>query len=108
MSATLALVLVALNWRIGRQRAVIWRCLMALVLFWLFVWLSPQIYYWYYRLIFDGLPVQSVIGTPPTPFDLIRLIGFSDRHDLSHHGQGVLGWAMALTALWPQRHPTGI
>ncbi len=84
------------------------RCLLALVLFWLFVWLSPQIYYWYYLLIFDGLPVQSVIGTPPTPFDLIRLIGFSDRHDLSHHGQGVLGWALVLTALWPQRHPTGI
>ena len=23
--------------------------------FWLFVWLSPQVYYQYYRLIFDGI-----------------------------------------------------
>ena len=32
--------------------------------FWLFVWLSPQVYYQYYRLIFDGLPVQWGRWTP--------------------------------------------
>ena len=41
------------------------RLVAAAGLFWVFLWLSPQVYYAYYQLIFDGLPVQIVIGWPP-------------------------------------------
>lgn len=62
-------------------------------LFWLFVWLSPQVYYLYYQMIFDGLPWQIVIKWPPPGLqDLGALAGFSGPRTLSAHGQGVLIW----------------
>ena len=65
--------------------------------FWLFVWLSPQVYYQYYRLIFDGLPVQWVVGRPELG-EAMRLLTFTGPANLSAHGQGVLGWAMLCVA----------
>mmetsp|Transcript_24008 Transcript_24008/g.44072 ORF Transcript_24008/g.44072 Transcript_24008/m.44072 type:complete len:132 (+) Transcript_24008:5493-5888(+) len=72
-------------------------------LFICFVWASPQGYYMYYRLIFDGLPAQWVIGALPPPQQMISLLTFQHQATLSAHSVGVLGWAMLAVALWPQR-----
>ncbi len=73
----------------------------AAVAFWAFVWLSPQLYYAYYLMIFDGLPLQIVVRWPPGPGALIELLGFQTRATLSEHSKGVLGWIMVAVALWP-------
>lgn len=75
----------------------------AALLFWLFVWLSPQAYYTYYRTIIDGLPRQSVIGPPPGPAALARLATFAGRADLSTHGKGALFWLLVAAAVLPAR-----
>lgn len=72
-------------------------------LFILFVWASPQGYYIYYRMIIDGLPAQSVLGPLPPPQDIIALLTFQYRASLSAHSVGILGWAMLVVALLPQR-----
>jgi len=66
----------------------------ALVVFWLFVWLTPQIYYLFYQIIFDGLPYQIVIGGPPGPGGLINLLLFQGPATLAAHAMGVLGWTL--------------
>ncbi|MEL6807798.1 MAG: hypothetical protein AAFO97_08455 [Pseudomonadota bacterium] len=73
------------------------------VLFIFFVWASPQGYYAYYRLVFDGLPAQTVLGAPPRPEVLIALLTFQGPATLSAHSVGVLGWAMLVVALLPRR-----
>lgn len=70
-----------------------------------FIWLSPQGYYTYYRLIFDGLPAQSVIGTPPRPDDVLAYLTFSGRATLSAHATGALGWLLLGLAFAPRRRP---
>lgn len=108
LSTVLAIGLVTMTWQITCRRKLMLRLLAALALFWLFVWLSPQVYYGYYMLLFDGLPVQRVIRTPPSLFDLAKLLGFVGGNDLSGHGLGVLGWVILLTALRPQRYASAI
>ncbi|MEO0862868.1 MAG: hypothetical protein AAFY65_19920 [Pseudomonadota bacterium] len=83
-------------WRLQAPRLV--RSLAALALFWLFVWLSPQVYYAYYQLIFD-VPAQWVIGRPPGPGALLRLLTFTQEASLSRHGQGLLGWSLIAMAV---------
>lgn len=99
LSAALFCVMLLLVRRIGRGRPRAARTAIALVLFWAFEWLSPQVYYLYYWMIIDGLPVQSVIGPPPGPAHIARLLTFSESHSLSAHGRGLLGWAMLAAAL---------
>ena len=72
------------------------RLAVALIVFWNFLWLSPQIYYIYYWLIIEGLPLQWVLGAPPSPATILRLLTFGADATLSAHGQGVLGWALIL------------
>jgi hypothetical protein len=94
----LAVGLLALVRRYCRGEA--WRrVLRALVLYWLFLWLSPQAYYGYYMLIFDGLPLQFVIGWPPGLEEVFRRLTFTGPATLAAHGQGVLGWAVAVVAV---------
>lgn len=98
ITLTLSVALLWLTYRLARRRALLIRLATAAVLFALFVWLSPQIYYTYYLQIFDGLPVQWVVKWPD-PGRLIRLITFQDQVSLSDHGKGVLFWAMTLVSL---------
>jgi len=98
--ALLALVLMrVLVW----HKAMILRPFLWGVVFISFVWLSPQGYYTYYRLIFDGLPAQSVIKSPPPLQQLFALMTFSGPANLSAHSTGVLGWLLLLAAFWPHR-----
>ncbi|MDH3667381.1 MAG: hypothetical protein OEN23_10680 [Paracoccaceae bacterium] len=94
-------VLVWLTWKAAKRvcrgglaRRLVW----ALGLFWAFLWLSPQIYYAYYWLIFPDLPVQWVIRWPPGPAWVGRLLAFQGPATLSAHGQGALGWALIIGA----------
>lgn len=77
------------------------RLAMALGLFWGFVWLSPQIYYLYYQAVIPGLPWQIVIGWPPSPAEILRLIGFQAAASLSDHSKGAMAWVFLAWAAWP-------
>ena len=66
VSVNLMLISFWVLYRLSRNYSVLVRLPMALALFYLFVWVSPQAYYQYYRLIFLDLPQQLVIkGAPP-------------------------------------------
>jgi hypothetical protein len=75
------------------------RLVAAAGLFWGFLWLSPQVYYAYYQLIFEGLPVQIVIGWPPGAETVLRRLVFAGPATLAAHGQGVLGWVLVVGAV---------
>ncbi|MEM6662119.1 MAG: hypothetical protein AAF666_08065 [Pseudomonadota bacterium] len=76
-----------------RQRLLV-RLSGALMLFWVFVWASPQIYYQYYILIIPDLPWQWVIWPPASPRDAFELLFFQGPQNLSAHSQGLLGWSL--------------
>jgi len=94
ISATLFLAMLLAARALLSDRPVPVRVGGALVLFWLFVWASPQIYYQYYRTIMPGLPQQWVIWPPPGPGAALELLLFQGPRSLSAHGQGLLGWAL--------------
>lgn len=84
--------------RTGVARFIIWAAV-----YLGFVWISPQGYYAYYRIIFDDLPAQWVIGNPPAARELLELLSFRAPRTLSAHGIGILGWLMLVVTVWPQR-----
>ena len=67
-----------------------------IAVFWVFLWLSPQVYYLFYQIIFDGLPWQTIVGGPPNPAVLIDIYLFSGPATLAGHAKGVLGWTLFL------------
>jgi hypothetical protein len=98
VSVLLVLGVLALARRLCRGRLGR-RLVAAAGLFWVFLWLSPQVYYAYYQLIFDGLPVQIVIGWPPGAETVLRRLAFAGPATLAAHGQGVLGWVLVAGAV---------
>ncbi len=90
------------SWRMMRGRRWPVRLGLGAIAFWLFEWLSPQMFYTYYRLIVPGLPAQWVIGWPPGPGALAELLAFQGQASLSAHGRGALGWLLIAAALWPR------
>ncbi len=85
-------------WRFpGRSRPV--RAGWAVLVFWGFVWLSPQVYYTLYLTFFDGLPLQTVIQSPPALGEILALLTFQDKVALAEHGKGILGVALILISL---------
>ncbi|MFL4468580.1 hypothetical protein ACERZ8_01340 [Tateyamaria armeniaca] len=103
LSVLFALVALAVTRLMTYYRPLVIRIPIWAVLFITFVWASPQGYYTYYRLIFDGLPAQSVLGALPRPEEMIALLTFRHSATLSAHSLGVLGWAMLAIAIWPRR-----
>jgi len=101
VTVLMVLGMLALARRVCRGK--LWRRLLwAAGLFWVFLWLSPQVYYAYYQLVFSGLPVQIVIGWPPGAETVLRRLAFAGPATLAAHGQGVLGWALAVLAVRPR------
>ena len=98
VTALLVLGVLALARRLRRGRPGR-RLVAAAGLFWVFLWLSPQVYYVYYQLIFEGLPVQIVIGWPPGAEPVLRRLAFAGPATLAAHGQGVLGWVLVVGAV---------
>ncbi|MEM8793321.1 MAG: hypothetical protein AAGE80_16990 [Pseudomonadota bacterium] len=92
LSGLLSAGMLALAWWLGRSIAwVLWVC----VAFWLFLWLSPQVYYTYYLFLFDGLPVQVVVKWPPLGLEALRFaVAFEHGESLRGIGLGALFWGM--------------
>ncbi|MEM1317291.1 MAG: hypothetical protein AAGF29_03395, partial [Pseudomonadota bacterium] len=103
LSATLAIIWLWSTWCLAKDRALWQRLVISLVAFALFDWLTPQIYYFYYLAAIGDLPLQVVIDLPPTPMDLLRLLTFSERSNLSFHSRGLLGWVLIAIALMQSR-----
>ena len=105
LSILLAVCTLWLTRRVARNRPWAIRLLIALVAVFAFEWLSPQLYYLYYIQLFE-LPLQLVIGMPPTPTDLLRILTFTAQPDLSHLSRGVLAWALILASLFQRSRAT--
>ncbi len=104
LSATLALLTLWAARRVMRRNSVLGRLATALVAFALFVWLSPQVYYAYYLMIFDGLPLQWVIGWPALR-DVVDLATFTGPANMSAHSQGLLFWVLIGLAIRAPKAP---
>ncbi len=100
ISTVLFIFMLFVTNRLLYQRALWVRIAGALVLFWLFIWMSPQVYYTYYRVLIPTLPLQWVIWPPDSPLVAVRYLFFQGPQNLSAHSQGLLGWfLMAVTFL---------
>ncbi len=98
ISTVLSAVVLYGIFRLARGRALVWRLVIGLIGYGLFIWLAPQVYYTYYFFYFDSLPAQIVVGAPPSPIYLGRLMMFLENANLSFHSQGALGWASLIVA----------
>lgn len=74
------------------------RISLALVLLWGFDWLSPQVYYAYYRAIIPDLPAQWVVGWPPPPWRVGEILALLGPATLSEHAKAALGWGLLVWA----------
>ena len=92
------------HWRLPLYMPLILRMGIGLVGFFAFEWLSVQVYYQYYRLIFDGLPAQWVADLLRTLGTALPILSFSGDQSLSAHARGILGWAMVLLPLVRRYH----
>lgn len=103
LSLVLAGLLVFASWCLARRLGPAAGVVFAVLLLFLFVWLSPQVYYFYYMTLFEDLPWQAVIKAPPSPVKLLKLLAFQDEATLSAHGKGLLAWCMVLAAAFGER-----
>jgi len=98
LSVILTSLILWTAWRLMARRNVTTRLVLAVTLFFAFVWLSPQIYYTYYLTLFEGLPWQIVVKRPPDPMTLWHILSFQHGATLSAHSLGLLGWALIVMA----------
>jgi hypothetical protein len=107
LSLVLSVLMVLASRRVLAPYGSLTRIAGALVMFWLFVWMSPQVYYMYYRMIIPDLPLQWVIWPPRGPGQALQMLFFQYRANLSAHGQGILGWCLIAAPFvgrpWPKR-----
>jgi len=86
LSILLSGALIWMTAGLARAKPLPVRLAIAALAFYGFVWLSPQIYYVYYIMIFDTLPWQTVIKAPPGGGDLVKIMLFQGGATLSAHG----------------------
>jgi hypothetical protein len=79
------------------------RLLLAPVFLWVFVWLSPQVFYLYYMALFDHLPLHNVVQSPPRPSQIMHLLSFAGKATLPQHATGLLGWGLTVLAVLGER-----
>jgi len=103
ISAVLFLLMLFAAWRALSGMPFWLRIISALGLFYVFVWVSPQIYYMYYRMIIPDLPLQWVIWPRPNIWDAMEMLIFQGPQNLSAHSQGLLGWAIVAVAIFRRR-----
>ena len=78
------------------------------LLYFAFVWLSPQVYYLYYQTIIPGLPAQWVIKSlPETIFTATESLAMGPHGSLSDHSKGWLGRFLLFSSLaYGLQHPS--
>jgi hypothetical protein len=79
------------------------RLLLAPAFLWVFIWLSPQVFYLYYMTLFDDLVLQNVLQLPPGPLQIMHLLSFTSKATLSQHAAGLLGWGVIVLAILGER-----
>lgn len=99
LSGCLALLLLWVFWKTSSRFGTLVKVLLAFLCLWGFVWISPQVYYLYYWLIFEDLPLQMVIQSPPGIQTIVELISFKGKATLSDHSKGALFWLMILMVI---------
>ncbi len=104
ISLALLCMMVLLSLKLFKNKPVIVRIIIAIGLFYLFIWLSPQLYYAYYLLIFMDLPIQLVIKAPPGIGPLVKILTLQNSATLSNHSLAFLGWALISLALMKRRN----
>jgi hypothetical protein len=104
ISLALLCVMVFLSLKLIKNKHVLVRIIIAIGLFYLFIWLSPQLYYAYYLLIFMDLPIQLVIKAPPGIGPLVKILTLQNSATLSNHSLTFLGWALISLALMKRRN----
>ncbi len=104
ISLALLCMMVLLSLKLFKNKPVIVRIIIAIGLFYLFIWLSPQLYYAYYLLIFMDLPIQLVIKAPPGIGPLVKILTLQNSATLSNHSVAFLGWALISLALMKRRN----
>ena len=109
LSLSMFTILVWATRALTKNKGLALKIIIPLGLFYLFVWLAPQIYYTYYFLTFDNLGMQNVIKAPPNPIDIVKFLSFQDRATFSAHSKGLLGLTMIAISIAPilksLRHP---
>ena len=103
LTVILSIGLIWLIWRLGRRCRWLPSVVIGLSAYLVFSWLSPQIYYAYYLVYFDDLPVQWVIRWPPNVLNALQEFTFTSRPSLAAHGRGILGWLCIAAALAPRQ-----
>lgn len=110
LSLVLATTTTWFAWRLARRSRWVTRVLTGLGVYMVFAWASPQIYYAYYQMVLEGLPVQWVAKWPPDIDRAVAELTFTGRVSLAAHGRGILGWLCVLVPLGfgrfvpPDRH----
>lgn len=99
ISVVLCVIMLWLCWRVVRREPLWLRLVLALVLFLLFEWLSPQIYYFWYMVVYPGLSLQWVVGFWPRPPDVLSTLALQRSDTLSGLSRALLGWGMIGLAL---------
>ena len=99
LSAALAALTLGGTWLLVRRAHWPTRLLAALGAFVAFEWLSTQVYYLYYLLVFEGLPPQWVITWYPNPVAAAETLLFLGKATLSDHGRALLGWILIAVML---------
>ena len=102
ISTLLSLLVLIVARKFLRRHGPVIRICGAILLFWCFVWMSPQVYYMYYWMIFPDLPLQWVIWPPDGPDKAVRMLFFQYRQNLSAHSQGLLGWCLLIIPFAPE------
>lgn len=103
ISTVLFLSVLILTTKFLATKSTLLKVLGALFIFWLFVWVSPQIYYMYYRTIFEDLPLQWVIWPVESPKVALEYLTFQGPQNLSAHSQGLMGWVLIAAPFLPKR-----
>ena len=103
LSLILFCVTVAAVYKLTRITPIVLALPIAVATFFIFVCVSPQIYYFYYMALFEHLPLQNVVQAFPSPAQIFNLMIFRSDVTSSAHSLGVLAWALVLAAVWPGR-----
>jgi hypothetical protein len=99
ISLTLLSMMIFLSLKLFKNKPMLVRIMVVIGFFYLFVWLSPQLYYAYYILIFEDLPIQLVIKAPPGVGPLVKILTLQNNTRLSDHSLAFLGWVLISLAL---------
>ena len=104
ISLTLLSMMIFLSLKLFKNKPMLVRIMVVIGFFYLFVWLSPQLYYAYYILIFEDLPIQHVIKAPPGVGPLVKILTLQNYTRLSDHSLAFLGWVLISLALLKRKN----